>query len=313
MSREHRTTEFSAHISRSKMRRYLHDELTAHAAAEVETHLKHCARCSQSIIQYIEEEEPENYKLHIKKLKGIIVESVKPQGPRFSTLQVKSLRAAAAVVILVAFSFFAFENLIEKDFSLVAKSEKEGPIKRNNVFPEDAQKKTTKVALTQPTKDTEDKEVKAEPKMEKAAEVKVAPKKKSVKKAEPKTEPKAEVMETVKPQVAVKKEVKEQPESVQSGTIVSEVPQVTENTAQDVGKPEEVNKAEEITTLERTSPVAQVEAEKTKQETVTTSQPVAPIQKLEKAKLNEGSNNLTKEEPVQVVPNASVGQFLQRD
>lgn len=304
MSKEHRTTEFSAHISRSKMRRYLHDQLKAHDNAEVETHLKHCERCSQAIIQYIEEEEPENYKNHIKKLKGIIIETVQPKGPRFSPVQVKSMRAAAAVVILFAFSFFAFESLIEKDFNLVAKPEKkEENFKRNNVFPEDVQKKkTTKVAATQ-------EELKTEPKIEKVAEAKVAevvPKKKTVKKPEPKVE----AAKVAKAETPKKKEVKVQPKPVQ---VVSETPQVADNTAKEAEtEAEEVKKTEELNTEEKTDPVAQVEKEDTKEEQ-NELKPVAPIQKLEKVNLNEEANELTKEKPVQVVPSASVGQLRQRE
>lgn len=309
MSKEHRTTEFSAHISRSKMRRFLHDQLNARDHAEVETHLKHCERCSQAIILYIEEEEPENYKNYIKKLRGTIIETVQPKGPRFSAVQVKSMRAAAAVVILFAFSFFAFENLIDKDFNLVAKPEKqEENFKRNSVFPEDAQKKSArKVAAVQLKEKSENEEVKNEPAAEKVSEVKVVdgtPKKKKVKKPEPKVES-AKVAEA---ETAKKEEAKKEPKPVQA---TSETPKVAESTAEET-KSEEVKKTEDVATVGKTDPIAQVEKEEAKEEQIA-PQPVAPIQKLEKVNLKEEASELTKEKPAQVVPSASVGQLRQRD
>ena len=311
MSKEHKSTEFSAHISRSKMRRYLYGQLKETESAEVETHLKHCKQCSEAIIQYVEDEEPENYKVFLKKLRGTVIETVKTKGPRFSTVQIKSMRAAAAVVVLFAFSFFAFENLIEKDFNLVAKqAQKEEDFKRNSVFPDDAQnEKVAKVA----TKDQEDKEEKklkvdAEEKQPTDASVTEAiPKKKPVKKANFKKE----VKQVASAQSTEANEVKEQPAPKQPKITVSETPKVAQTIAKEEEKKQDVIKSDEGAAVEKVNPVAQLEEEESNEEEVT-PQPVLPIQKLEKINLKEDADKLSTEKPAPVIPSASVGQLRQR-
>lgn len=293
MSKEHKTTEFSLHISRSRMRRYLHGQLNPKEVTEVETHLKHCMHCSEAIVQYITNEEPENYKTYMKALKGKIIESAKPKGPRFSSVQVKTMRAAAAVVILLSFSFFAFENLIDKDFSLVAQPEQEeAAFVRKSVFPEDKQK--AKQVKAQPQQDEAKPEEAEQKEVEQQPEVQVA-------EATPKKKPSATPTTQAKPKEEVKKEVKK------PATETTSTPQVAERKDEqsEEAKPEE--KPETVAAVEKTEPATKTEesAEEQKIEIPT----VAPIERVETG--NEASN-LKEEKTEQVVPSASVGQLRQQ-
>jgi len=307
MSKVPKTTEFSAHISRSKMRRYLHDKLNAADTLAVETHLRHCERCSQSIISYIQEEEPENYQTHLKKLKGVVIETVQPKEPRFTAVQIKSMRAAAAVVVLLTFSFYAFDNLIDKDFSLAAKAEKqEESFKRKSVFPEETKKQQNDNPAT--------KQLEAA-KYEQKPEVKQAKAEALIAQTTPKkvknTEPKPTKKKVAKAKEPKKKEVQKQVEPVPSATNIEPVSRVAQKTTQkEDPSSTDVDKAEEVSEKKEVSQVAQVQEEAVKKESL--PEPIAPIQKLEKVDLKKENSNITGEKPAQVIPSTSVGQLPQR-
>jgi len=295
MSKDQKTTEFSLHISRSRMRRYLHGQLNQKEVAEVETHLKHCIHCSEAIIQYITVEEPEHYKTYMKSLKGKIIESAKPKGPRFSSVQMKTMRAAAAVVILLSFSFFAFENLIDKDFSLVTQpKQEEASFVRKSVFPGDKQQ--GKQVKAKPQQKESKPEESTEKEVEKQPEVQVADATPKKKKPSPKPTPQA------KP----KKEVKE--EEKNPATETNSTPQVAaqrEDDQQEDIKTEQ--KPETVAAVEKTEPVIQTEESIEKEEIKVPA--ITPIEKIEVG--NEASN-LQEEKSKQVVPSASVGQLRQQ-
>lgn len=290
MNKEHKTTEFSLHISRSRMRRYLHDQLNPKEVSEVETHLKHCIHCSEAIVQYITSEEPENYKTYMKALKGKIIESAKPKGPRFSSVQVKTMRAAAAVVILLSFSFFAFENLIDKDFSLVAQPEQdEAAFVRKSVFPEDKQKARQ---VKEQTLRNEEKPEEADQKEEEPQpEVQVAEAKKKPS-ATPATQP--------RPKQEVKKEAKKP-------TTVTTTPQVAERADEEAEETRIEEKPETVAAVDHTEPAVKTEASTEEQKLEVPT--VAPIESVEAG--NEASN-LPEENTEQVIPSASVGQLRQQ-
>lgn len=115
MSLKGNTTEFSAHLSRSRMARYLQEQNTTQEAKEVELHLLHCDRCSEIIMQYIQGEEPQHYKQYQKKLKGKLKTSETTRKKRLSKTHIKVLRAAAALALLFIFSFFAVKTVMEKN------------------------------------------------------------------------------------------------------------------------------------------------------------------------------------------------------
>lgn len=293
MSKDHKTTEFSLHISRSRMRRYLHGQLNQKEVAEVETHLKHCIHCSEAIIQYITVEEPEHYKTYMKSLKGKIIESAKPKGPRFSSVQVKTMRAAAAVVILLSFSFFAFENLIDKDFSLVTQpQQEEASFVRKSVFPGDKQQ--GKQAKAKPQQKESMPEESTAKEVEKQPEVQVAdatPKKKPSPKPTPQAKPKKEVKEEKKP-----------------ATETSSTPQVAAQREDDQQKDIKTEKKPEtVAAVEKTEPVIQSEESTEKEEVKVPA--ITPIEKIE---VGNEATNLQEEKNKQVVPSASVGQLRQQ-
>jgi hypothetical protein len=279
------------------MRRYLHGQLNEHENAEVETHLKHCVHCSEAIIQYVETEEPENYKVYIKVLKGKIIQSVKPKSPKLSSAQIKVMRAAAAVVILLTFSFFAFENLIDKDFNLVARPEKkEDSFVRKSAFPQDKQKPAIVTEQAQ-QKIAEEAVPDAAEEMKEKPEVKVAA-------ATPK--PQKPVVNKTTAKVEAKK-VAPPKEEVKQPVATNTVPKVVNNTL----SKEDESATEEVPVIEKTNSVAQVEKTEPQQED-NAPRPVAPIQKIEKVNIDEGGIKLTEEEPAQVVPSATIGQLRQR-
>lgn len=109
------TTEFSTHLSRSRMRRYLHEQLGKEETRQVEVHLAHCAQCSATLVNYIESEEPDQYNTYAKRLHGKLKEQKIAKRTLLSSFQVRALRATAAVVALLIFSFFGVKTIINKE------------------------------------------------------------------------------------------------------------------------------------------------------------------------------------------------------
>ncbi len=297
MNKEHKTTEFSLHISRSKMRRYLHGQLNQKEVTEVETHLKHCIHCSETIVQYVMQEEPDQYKVHMKALKGKIIESAKPRTPLFSQVQIKTIQAAAAVVILLSSSFFAFDTLIDKDFSLISEPQtEEATFVRKSVFPEDQQ--TTKKVSTQveKSKNNNEKQV-AEDEAAKKPAVKVAqvtPKRASQQKPVAQTKPKKGVKkETIQPQK--KKAAK---------------PQLAQKSTEQPEEVKEVAEVKQAEPLKEVDPVAKTEKTTEKEEEKAVR--IAPIQKLEKVSAENEANNLVEEKTEEIIPSATIDQLRQQ-
>lgn len=114
MDQKFTTTEFSAHLSRSRMARYLQHQLTSQEVKEVELHLMHCERCSEGILQYIQAEELHNYKIYQKQLKGKLKSKETAKKNKLSKTHLKMLRATAALVLLFVFSFFAVDTVMNK-------------------------------------------------------------------------------------------------------------------------------------------------------------------------------------------------------
>lgn len=290
MSKEYKTTEFSAHLSRSRMRKYLHDQLKPQEMAEVETHLKHCAHCSEAMISYIQTDEPENYKLLIKKLKGKLTESVKPKEPRFSAAQIKIFRAAAAVTVLFLFSFFAFDKLIDKDFNLVSKFEKEGNEQtRRSVFKEDKPQTPAKVSTKDQNEAKTSEPDSADDQQEEMEQESMVAENREIKKEE-----KKEILPVSTTQTA--KVVQKKPEN-------QPVPQ-TATVAE--AQEEEVEDVAEEAPVQKASPVAQVEKEEAE---VVKPEPVAPIQKIEKVNSTEDQEQKSATERGQKLPSATIGQL----
>ena len=288
MSKEYKTTEFSAHLSRSRMRKYLHDQLKPQEMAEVETHLKHCAHCSEAMISYIQTDEPENYKLLIKKLKGKLTESVKPKEPRFSATQIKIFRAAAAVAILFLFSFFAFDKLIDKDFNLITKFEKKGNEQtRKSVFKEDKPQTTAKVSTRDQNEAKTSEPNSADDQQEEIEQGSMAAENREIKQEEKKEVHPVSTTQTAK---AVQKKTESQP-----------VPQTAT-----VAETQEDEIEEEEAPIQKASPVAQVEKEEAE---VVKPEPVAPIQKIEKVNNIEEQEQKSATERDQKLPSATIGQL----
>jgi len=293
MSKEYKTTEFSLHLSRSKMRRYLDNKLSAREEQEVEVHLKHCVQCSTTIVAYVESEEQEAYKAHMAKLKGKLMSSVKPKKRSFTTGRIKVIRAAAAVTALFVFSFVALNAMVEKDFSLIsqtAKTDSELPKLKPKA------KTNTKASTSLPT----------EKKTDKKEEVQAAPAQKSkkenpktVKKEQPKpTQTKVTKAETSKPKAATPKPEQKAKEEVE----------VKENNSQLAGadtKNEESSNAEEVKTEE----VEKISGEKTTEVAENAPQPLQKIEKLESSSEPEVSPEAFN---IQTIPNNGVGQLNQR-
>ena len=114
MDTSQKTTEFSAHLSWAAMRRFLQEKLSPEASQRVEVHLQNCSRCSSAIIDYIQTEEPQNYKLHMKKLKGKLTSSQTAKKRFLSAFQLKAIRTTTAVIALLVFSFFALKTVISQ-------------------------------------------------------------------------------------------------------------------------------------------------------------------------------------------------------
>jgi len=115
MSHTRKTTEFSTHLSRSRMRRYLHGQLEAKETQQIELHLANCTHCSASLVNYIETEESDQYNTYAKQLSGKLKEQKISKRSTLSHFQIRALRASAAVVVLFIFSFFGVKTIINKD------------------------------------------------------------------------------------------------------------------------------------------------------------------------------------------------------
>lgn len=117
MNHNYNTTEFSTHLSRSRMRRYLHEQLGPEETRQVEVHLAHCAQCSASLVNYIETEEASQYNTYAKRLQGKLKEQKIAKRQLLSSFQIRALRATAAVITLLIFSFFGVKTIINKEVS----------------------------------------------------------------------------------------------------------------------------------------------------------------------------------------------------
>ena len=109
------TTEFSTHLSRSRMARYLQEQMDTQQKQEVELHLLHCEQCSDNMLQYAQSDAPQHSKQYQKKLKGKLKISEANRQKRLSTTHIKIFRAAAALALLFIFSFFAVKTVMEKN------------------------------------------------------------------------------------------------------------------------------------------------------------------------------------------------------
>lgn len=114
MNHKSKTVEFSAHLSRSKMGRYLENQLPMKEINEVELHLKYCGQCSEGILLYIQTENPQHYKTYYKRLKGHLKSKEAAKKRKLTNTHLKMLRATAAVILLFIFSFFAIDTVINK-------------------------------------------------------------------------------------------------------------------------------------------------------------------------------------------------------
>ncbi len=296
MRKEYKTTEFSAHISRSRVRRYLHQQLSQQEMQEVEVHLKNCAHCSTLAAIYVENEEPEHQKTHMKKLKGVLVESVKPRVARFSRAQLKVFRAAAAVVLLFTFSFFALENFVDKDFNLIKKAEKEGnelpdlKVSQKNK-PQQAEKANT--SLQTETKISEDlpkqDKFEEEEDVPMLAENQPKPVAKVTKPAEKKTTP-------TRPEPLVETNQKENITTTEAAkpANTAEKPGPHDEVAQKEDQQEKVQQPEEETSEEQAAPK------------------VAPLQRIQKAGTADQEMTVPQQKEIQTIPSTTVGQFRQQ-
>ncbi len=115
MNSDHKSTKFSTHLSRSRMRRYLHGQLNAAESQQVEMHLAHCTHCSAALVAYIELEETDQYNIYAQQLSGKLKEQKIVKRNSLSSFQIKAIRTVAAVVTLMIFSFFGVKNIISKE------------------------------------------------------------------------------------------------------------------------------------------------------------------------------------------------------
>lgn len=115
MSLKGNTTTFSTHLSHSRIARYLQEQSTVQEEKEVETHLLHCDRCSEMIMQHIQREAPQHYKQYQKKLKGKLKTSEAARKKKLSKTHIKVFRATAALALLLVFSFFSVKTVMEKN------------------------------------------------------------------------------------------------------------------------------------------------------------------------------------------------------
>ena len=206
-----KTTEFSTHLSRSRVRRYLHEQLGPEETRQVEVHLAHCAQCSASLVNYIETEEADQYNTYAKRLKGKLKEQKIAKRQLLSSFQVRALRATAAVIALFIFSFFGVKTIINKEVTHYKPDTKTAETKKKPAL--SSQKKPSKAANTEKASETksdkrlaENRPTKAKPSSQTATK-KVAPKvESSTKKAPVKPKPASEEP-TPKQDAPVQKEV----------------------------------------------------------------------------------------------------------
>lgn len=205
MKNNRTTTEFSTHLSRSRMRRYLHGQLTTKESQQVEVHLANCAHCSATLVNYIETEESDQYKTYAKQLSGKLKEQKIAKSATLSSFQVKAIRTVAAVVALIIFSFFGVKNIINKEVADYQSDEVGLPVKGKPVVA--ATKPVEKKAVIEPTKMKEDRRLAESQPVKKKA-------KRTVSSKPPVTNKKKEVAKkpvsvakkpTTKPKVAVSK------------------------------------------------------------------------------------------------------------
>jgi hypothetical protein len=139
------------------MRRYLHGQLDANETRQVELHLANCAHCSASLVNYIETEESDQYNTYAKQLSGKLKEQKISKRSSLSAFQTRALRASAAVVTLLIFSFFGVKTIINKevtDYSTEGKAvavktrpivaSKAKPVKKATPAKEATEQETTK-------------------------------------------------------------------------------------------------------------------------------------------------------------------------
>ncbi|MEM9831603.1 MAG: zf-HC2 domain-containing protein [Bacteroidota bacterium] len=157
MNDNRKATEFSTHLSRSQMRRYLHGQLNTEETRQVELHLAHCAHCSAALVNYIEEEEADQYNTYAKQLSGKLKEQKIIKRSSLSSFQVKTIRAAAAVLTLIVFSFFGVKNIINKEVNNYQSEETGLPVKGKPVVT--TKKPTEKKLTTKPMEEKKDRRI----------------------------------------------------------------------------------------------------------------------------------------------------------
>lgn len=146
MNHKSKTTGFSFHLSRSRMSRYLHDQLSEKEIKEVEQHLGHCEQCSEGITAYIQNEEPQHSKAFQKRLKGKLRSKKSGRKVTISSTQKKIARAAAALLLLFIFSFFGINTVMNKhmagkeEVKTEIRVKKKQQIKKQNTTPRKEQK-----------------------------------------------------------------------------------------------------------------------------------------------------------------------------
>lgn len=296
MSKECKTTEFSLHLSRSKMRKYLENSLSHAEQQEVELHLKHCSHCSGIIVEYVENEEPEHYKAHMSKLKGKLTNDVKPRKRGFTYGRIKLIRAAAAVAALFIFSFFALNTMVEKDFNLISKADKtETELPKLGANPKKTQKPKPSTSILKEKKTDEIK--KDEVEMQDEEEEKEETPKVAVKKTKPavSSQPKT---------IAKAEEVKE---STQKKAVEKVEKTSTDNTLAEASDVQEENTPKEDKLAEKTS-----EEDEEVKEQAEAVKSIQPLQKIEKIDASTEKEVTPEAQNVQNIPGNSVGQLRQQ-
>ena len=265
MNNSQKTTEFSAHLSWAAMRRHLHEKLSSEESQRVDTHLQHCPRCSSAIIDYIQTEEPENYKQHMKKLKGNLKASQTAKKRLFSALQLKAIRTSMSVIALLIFSFFAVKTVMNKQ---------EG----NHALPSESLASVKSPAKTTPVRRRAvNKPVRTIP-TEAAPAAEVAPKAAPEKKTAPKQVKKEVVVpkESTSPPAAEKTQP-EEPRPQPAAPAAKEVAPAQEETTPAVAAPPSSEPATE------SAPQESAPSEEPEQETAK-AKPVPTLEKLDAKK-----------------------------
>lgn len=291
MNDNRKATEFSTHIFRSRMRRYLHGQLNAEETRQVEIHLANCAHCSASLVSYIEEEETDQYNTYAKQLSGKLKEQKIAKRSSLSSFQIKTIRAAAAVLTLVVFSFFGVKNIINKEVTSYQAEETGLPVKGKPVVA--TKKPVEKKVTTKPAEKKEDRRLaenrpakkiaKRTPAVQPSASVK---KKESAKKATPvaaKPRVKPEAKDN-QPVTVNKKKAEVVPEKKEEKQQVKPVPE------QKVANVEKI--AESANNESKTDPQAEAKSE--------TAKPLPEIKKMDAAKKVELSKPIGSTTPATI-------------